>query len=95
MDDLILRLKQQGIGCHILNIFVACLLYADDMCLIAPSRGALQELLRICEDYCKEFCLSFNVKKSKSLIFGNTKVFSLILLFLTQSLLSLFHNGLT
>ena len=33
----------------------------------------MQEMLAICEDFCDEFCLSFNVKKSKALIFGNTK----------------------
>ena len=54
-------------------MFLACLLYADDICLLAPSRGAMQELLNICEEYCLEFCLSFNVKKSKILLFGNTK----------------------
>ena len=73
MDGLILRLKQAGIGCHILNVFLACLLYADDMCLLAPSRGAMQQLLSICDKYCSEFCLSFNVKKSKVLLFGNMK----------------------
>ena len=49
MDGLIERLKKRGIGCHIINVFIACLLYADDMCLLAPSRGAMQELLSICE----------------------------------------------
>ena len=73
MDDLIKRLKEQGIGCHIINVLVACLLYADDICLIAPSRGAMQKMLFICEQYCHEHCLSFNVKKSKVLLFGKTK----------------------
>ena len=47
MDDLIKILQKRGIGCHVLNFFFACLLYADNICLMAPSRGALQELLRI------------------------------------------------
>ena len=73
MDGLIQRLKERGIGCYILNIFLACLFYADDMCLLAPSRSAKQELLFVCEQYCDEFCLSFNVNKSKYLIFGDMK----------------------
>ena len=73
MDDLIHRLRKSGIGCHIVNLFIACILYADDLCLMAPSRGALQALIDICDDYCKEFCLSFNVKKSKILLFGKHK----------------------
>ena len=71
MDELIRRLRKRGIGCHMIDIFIACLMYADDMCLLAPSRGAMQEMLKICEEYCLEFCLSFNVKKSKSLIFSD------------------------
>ena len=47
-------------------------MYADDLCLIAPTRSALQELLLICEEFSKEFCLSFNGKKSKALLFGKT-----------------------
>ena len=43
------------------------------MCLIAPSRGAMQSMLDICVEFCEEFCLSFNTKKSKVLIFGDTK----------------------
>ena len=31
----------------------------------------MQELLLICEQFCQENCLSFNAKKSKSLLFGN------------------------
>ena len=73
MDDLIVLLRHSGVGCHIIDVFLACLLYADDLCLISPSRGSMQKLLSICEDYCQRFCLSFNTKKSKVLIFGNVK----------------------
>ena len=73
MDELIRRLRKKGFGCHIIDLFLACLLYADDMCLIAPSRGAMQKMLDLCSEFCKEFCLSFNTKKSKVLIFGNMK----------------------
>ena len=30
-------------------------------------------MLDICVDFCEEFCLSFNIKKSKIMIFGGTK----------------------
>ena len=75
MDGLILLLllKEWGIGCHILNAFLVCLLYADNMCLLASSRSAMPQLLAICDKCCSEFCLSFNVKKSKVLLFGNVK----------------------
>ena len=32
----------------------------------------MQKLISICVEYCEEFCLSFNVKKSKTLVFGKT-----------------------
>ena len=74
-------MKLWTIGCHIINLFVACLFYADDLCLIAPTRSSMQEMLTICQEYCSEFCLTFNVKKSKVLYFGkaNTHVSDLML----------------
>ena len=74
VDDLIARLRKRGIGCHIIELFIACLFYADDLCLIAPTRSAMQELINCCQEYCEEFCLSFNVKKSKILLFGKATV---------------------
>ena len=70
IDDLIKMLRKKGIGCHVLEMFVACILFADDMALMAPSRSALQKMITICTDYCDKFCLNFNAKKSKVMIFG-------------------------
>jgi hypothetical protein len=53
MDDLLLKLKESGVGCHIIVIFLAAILYADDVCLIAPTRSAMQTLLDICDRYAK------------------------------------------
>ena len=64
MDELIQRLRARSIGCNILDLLLACLVYADDMCLIAPSRSAMQQVLDICVEFCDEFCLAFNSKKS-------------------------------
>ena len=77
MDDLIILLRKRGIGCHIIELFIACIFYADDLCLLSPTRGAMQEMLDLCHDYCREYCLNFNVKKSKALFFGKKKDFSL------------------
>ena len=67
---LILLLRKKGLGCHFKSLFVGAIMFADDLALIAPSRYAMQELISVCESYCKEHCLSFNTKKSKALIFG-------------------------
>ena len=70
IDDLIIVLKKMGIGCHMINFFIACLLFADDMSLIAPTREALQRMIDVCAAYCSRFCLKFNVAKTKVMVFG-------------------------
>ena len=72
VNDLIQMLRESGVGCHIVNLFVACIMFADDIALVAPSRSALQKLIHICERYCKQFCLNFNAKKSKVMVFGKS-----------------------
>ena len=52
VNDLILKLRDRGIGCHILNVFVACIMFADDLCLITPTRESMQQMLDICQEYC-------------------------------------------
>ena len=70
IDDLILLLKKLGVGCHIMKQFIACLLFADDMSLIAPTREAMQQMLDVCAKYCQKYCLQFNVGKTKLMVFG-------------------------
>ena len=70
VDDLVRILKEAGIGCHVRNTFLSILLYADDMCLIAPSLRGLQRLLNIVERYCKDWDIMLNPKKSKNMQFG-------------------------
>ena len=45
--------------------FVAAILFADKLCLMAPTRKSMQMLLTICEEYCSEYCLTINAKKVK------------------------------
>ena len=70
IDDLIADLKRLGVGCHIIKRFIACLLFADDMSLIAPTRESMQQMLNVCATYCRKFCLQFNVNKTKVMVFG-------------------------
>ena len=70
IDDLIKLLKKMGVGCHMIEFFMACLLFADDMTLISPTRDALQRLLDVCAEYCLKFCLKFNISKTKVMVFG-------------------------
>ena len=45
-------------------------MYADDMALLALSIKGLQVLLDICSEFCVEWDICLNVKKSKNMYFG-------------------------
>ena len=44
-------------------------MYADDICLMAPSPAALQKLINICYDFSIQNNLSFNSTKSFCMVF--------------------------
>ena len=69
MDDLICELRKSGVGCYIVNYFIACILYAVDVCLLAPSSKSMQSLLDICANYASLWCINYNEKKSKLMYF--------------------------
>ena len=70
LDGLIVRLRASKLGCHMVDLFIACVIYADDVCLLAPTRRAMQELLDICSDYASSWCINYNDKKTKVMYFG-------------------------
>ena len=72
VDDLIYLLKKSRIGCYISKIFAAALFYADDMCVLSPSLHGLQKLLDICSEYCTEWDICLNAKKTKNMQFGKS-----------------------
>ena len=72
VDDLIAKLRLLKNGCHIANVFLACLVYADDIVLLAPCRSALQLLLNTCEEYGFSWCLTYNPSKTKVMTFGKS-----------------------
>ena len=67
-------LRQKGIGCHIHKLFLAIILFADDICLLAPTRSSLEKMIGLVSDYCSEYGLEFNPKKSKILVFSKSYV---------------------
>ena len=60
MDELLVKLRRLGIGCHISGIFFGAAMYADDLILMAPSRNAMQTMLQLCEQYAEEHNLMFS-----------------------------------
>ena len=73
VDDLIHMLQKAGVGCHIASYFAACLFYADDMCILAPSIKGLQTMLDICGEYCATWDICLNSKKTKNMCFGKKR----------------------
>ena len=63
------------------KMFMAALLYADDMALLSPSVKGLRVLLEECSNFCIEWDIFLNAKKSKLLYFGKkcTDLFSPLL----------------
>ena len=72
VDDLVKILRNSGVGCHMIRVFVGCILFADDLALLAPSRYALQKMIDLCQVYCDKYCLQFNAAKSKAMIIGRS-----------------------
>ena len=69
-DDLIAKLKALKKGCYFFGNFAAALFYADDVAVLAPSIKGLIALLNACKEYCAEWDIGLNAKKSKLLYFG-------------------------
>ena len=74
VDGLIYLLQKSGAGCYMHQIFAAAQFYADDMNLIAPSLKGLQRLLNICSEYCTEWDICLNPRKTKNIVFGKSSV---------------------
>ena len=53
-----------------LGLFLVVFIFADDICLMAQTRSALNKLIEKCSEYCYEFGPSFNAKKSKVMLFS-------------------------
>ena len=69
IDDLSDKLVKCKVGCYIDTLCMNHVMYADDICLMAPSPAALQELIDICYDFSVQNDLSFNSSKLYCMVF--------------------------
>ena len=60
VNELFQLLRNSGFGCWMNGKYVGIFGYSDDNLLIAPSLHALQEMLKICEQFAKEHNLQFS-----------------------------------
>jgi len=63
------ELRASGLGCYIFDIFMGCIMYADDIILLSGSLNDLQSMLSVCENVSSQLLLKFNTNKSKCIAF--------------------------
>ena len=64
VDNLSKQLSDARSGCFIGHQCINHVLYADEICLLAPSALGLQKLLEMCYDYSQDNDIIFNLLKS-------------------------------
>ena len=69
MDELLYRLRLSGFGCHVGNISIPAIGYANDVALLAPTISSLKLLLNVVNSFGNEYCVKINPDKSKLLVF--------------------------
>ena len=70
IDGLLIRLKKSGVGCHMNNIYMGALSYADDITISCPSLYGLSIVLDRCNYFAHEHFITFNTKKTVCIKFG-------------------------
>ena len=70
LDPLFTELRKEGVGCHLADMWMGAVGFADDVILLAPGRAAAQRMLRTCELFAAAHNIMFSTdpdpKKSKS-----------------------------
>ncbi len=70
VNGILTSLRKSDLGCHLKNLYVGCIMYADDLILLSSSVMDLQNMLLICDSVGKELGMEFNASKSKCLLIG-------------------------
>ena len=70
VDGIVDRLEKDCVGSRVGSETVRCLLYADDICLIADSAADLQRMLSVSQKFADESSFQFSMEKSQVVVFG-------------------------
>ena len=70
INDIIIKLPQSKLSCHIGNVFVGCIMFVDDLVLLSASIAMLQRMIDVCSEEVKYLDISFNVSKSTIIRIG-------------------------
>ena len=67
-------LRRSGYGCHMKGVYIGVISYADDITILSPSIGGLNEMLKICHIFAEKNSILFNSKKTVCIKFGGNVV---------------------
>ena len=71
IDELINSSQESDLGCYMGKEYVGCIVYADDVLLLAASVAQLQRMLDLCVEYGNKLNIVFNASKSVLFKVGN------------------------
>jgi hypothetical protein len=69
-NSFIVSLRGSKLGCHFHDIYLGCIMYADDILLLSSSVIELQRMLDMCSSVGNELEIKFNSAKSKCISIG-------------------------
>lgn len=75
VDELLLKIVKNGDGCWVGPYFYGIFGYADDILLLCPTLRGLQRMLKVCEDFGKEYGMIYNLSKSICINFSHNSYF--------------------
>jgi len=70
VDCIVQSLESSKLGCWIGELYIGCIMYADDLVLISSSVCELQRMLDVCADVLTEIGMQINSQKCGILRFG-------------------------
>jgi Reverse transcriptase (RNA-dependent DNA polymerase) len=70
INNIIVALRNSGLGLRIAGHFLGCICYADDILILAPSLFALQSMLNLCSAHLDELDMRLNTSKCRVIRFG-------------------------
>ena len=73
IDGLVRELRKRGLGVFVGARQLPCLLYADDIVLLARSIPELQQMATVAAEFARKFRFSFNGEKSGVMVFAHGK----------------------
>ena len=71
-DELLKRISDSELGCHVGHLSYAGSGYADDVGIVSPSVRALQRILNICSEFAEEYNVTFNARKTVCMRVGKS-----------------------